>query len=89
MSRSRKKHPVVSDYSRNTTRFFKRIASKTVRKYKGNIPNGSHYKKLYCSWNIFDYKSFVYNNEEPYIDRYGTIHIIGSNQEDVNKAFRK
>lgn len=89
MSRSRKKHPVVSDYSRNTTRYYKRIASKTVRKHKGFIPDGCHYKKLYCSWNIFDYKWFVTNNEEPYICQNGAIHLIGSNENDVKRAYRK
>lgn len=89
MSRSRKKNPVVSDYSRNYTKFAKRQASRKVRYYKGYIPDGSHYKKLYCSWNIFDYKWFVYENEEPYICSNGVIHLIGSNREDVKRAYRK
>lgn len=68
MSRSRRKNPVLSDYSRGKTgtKLSKRIASKVIRKYKGYIPNGTHYKKLYCSWNIFDYKSFVWDDPAAY-----------------------
>lgn len=98
MSRSRKKNPVVSDYSRNYTRYAKRFASRTVRYRKehtdyglmpAEIHNGCHFKRLYCSWNIFDYKWFVVLNEEPYIFRDGTVRYFGPNQNDVNKAYRK
>lgn len=60
MSRSRKKHPVVKDFSRgnNGTRWDKRQASKRVRRHKGPIPDGCGYKKLYPSWNIHDYVSY-------------------------------
>lgn len=34
----------------------KRHANKKIRKYKGYIPNGMAYKKLYCSWNICDWR---------------------------------
>ena len=57
MSRSRKK-PYVSDYSRKGTRKSKRSASKVVRRYMNELPNGRGYKKIYCSWDIFDYCSF-------------------------------
>ena len=81
MSRSRKKHPVVSDYSRNRTRYYKRIASKTVRNYKGFIPDGCSYKKLYCSWNIFDYKCHWFLSD---LKEYEWFDI-----EDINRAYRK
>ena len=55
MSRSIKK-PSYSDYSRNHTKWAKRQASKAVRKYQGEISNGKGYRKIYCSYNIFDYK---------------------------------
>ena len=55
MSRSRKKNPSYSDYSSNYTPWAKRQASKKVRKYKP-LTNGSLYKKVFPTWNIFDYK---------------------------------
>lgn len=82
MSRSRKKHAVVSDYSRNTTAYYKRIASKTVRKHKGPIPDGSYYKKLYCSWNIFDYKS---RWDLSYIREFPDLF----DEEELKRAYRK
>ena len=54
MSNSRKQ-PYYTDYSRSSTREIKRFASKKVRSYPGEIPNGKAYRKLYCSWNIRDY----------------------------------
>lgn len=59
MSRSRKKFPAASDYSRASTRFYKNQANRVIRRYKKGIPDGSSYKKLYCTWNICDYK-FVF-----------------------------
>ena len=58
MSRSRKKVPSSRDYSRANcgTRYSKRLASKAVRNYKGEISNGTQFKKIFCSYNIFDYK---------------------------------
>lgn len=33
----------------------KKFANKRVRNYKGEIPNGKAYKKIYNSWDICDY----------------------------------
>lgn len=55
MSRSRKKNPYRSDYSRSKTPFMKRLAAKRVRRAK-DVPNGSGYKKVSCSWDICDWK---------------------------------
>ena len=57
MSRSRRKVPkrTGADSRRNGT-LQKRLASKAVRNYKGEIPNGRGYKKIYCSYNICDYR---------------------------------
>jgi len=52
MSRSFKKTPGWCDRSP----FAKRQANKRVRKYKGDVSNGRSYKKLYCSWNICDFR---------------------------------
>ena len=90
MSRSRKRNPVVSSYSRSCTRFYKRMASKTVRKYKGHIPDGNHYRKVFCSWNIFDYQWRVHicdehikHPERKMDDYYGVTH------EDLELYYRK
>lgn len=64
MSRSRKK-PVITDYSRFTTKKSKREASKKVRRTPIDkpIPNGSYYKKLYCSYNIHDWKFYMLKSD--------------------------
>ena len=53
----------MSDYSRNYTRWSKRQASKTVRKYYRMIAKGKAYRKLYESWNIFDYKHTTFEED--------------------------
>ena len=55
MSRSFKKHPVVTD---KTYKWAKKDANKKVRKLE-NLGNGNEYKKHYCSWDICDYKFWV------------------------------
>lgn len=57
MSRSYKKTPVLQDkYGSKTNKWSKRQASKASRRYKEYIAKGKSYKKIYCSWNISDYK---------------------------------
>jgi hypothetical protein len=34
----------------------KRYANKTVRQFKGDLPNGKRYKRLFCSWNVCDWR---------------------------------
>ena len=63
MSRSYYKYPSFKDYSRNHTRWAKRQASKAVRR-DWNIGDGSDYKKVYCRYNIFDYRFTYYTNQE-------------------------
>lgn len=55
MSRSYKKHPYYTDGT-NGRVIQKKWANKKVRKYTKEIENGRSYKKLFCSWNIHDYK---------------------------------
>ena len=62
MSRSKKKVPGFTDKDRNTYRD-KRFANKKVRN-TNNIPDGKYYKKLYCSWNIRDWKWLYWNPKE-------------------------
>ena len=52
MSRSFKKFIVCKD---TNSKFFKRMAVKAVRHNK-DVPNGSKFKRYYCSWNICDYR---------------------------------
>lgn len=56
MSRSYKKHPWATD-GRHGQKIWKRFANKSVRHYSNDIKNGKYYKRLYCSYNIHDYKS--------------------------------
>lgn len=56
MSRSYKK-PSVKEYK--SCKLGKQIANRLLRrtcKKEDSIRNGKMYKKLYCSWNITDYK---------------------------------
>ena len=55
MSRSYKKHPICTDRT-DGAKYWKRIANKRVRRYKG-LPNYKAYKKVYCSWDIHDWIS--------------------------------
>ncbi|MDG0810534.1 hypothetical protein [Cohnella rhizosphaerae] len=58
MSRSFKKTPVCNDHATPYTHLAKRMASKAVRRYNGEIANGKWYRKVYCSWNICDYRFY-------------------------------
>lgn len=57
MSRSYKKNPIYKSGTKHWKKFAKKQANKKVRQYKGYIPSGSFYKKLYNSWDIYDYTS--------------------------------
>lgn len=59
MSRSYKKHPVVTCAKNKNG---KKEASKKIRNTE-EISNGNNYKKHFCSWNICDYKSYVKKDE--------------------------
>lgn len=58
MSRSVKRSPVYTDHDTPGTRWCKRQASKAVRRYTDEVRNGKWYRKLFCSWNICDYRFF-------------------------------
>lgn len=55
MSNSFKQSPVFKD---SGTQWMKRQASKAVRRYAGETANGRFYRKLFCSWNICDYRFY-------------------------------
>lgn len=62
MSRSYKKNPFCSVTNAVRTRkFFKRVASRKVRRY--DVTDGNHFKKLFFSWLIDEGKSRVSKNE--------------------------
>lgn len=52
MSRSYKHVPCYKDYNRG----MKKCANRYVRRNYLVVPSGMAYKKLFCSWNICDYK---------------------------------
>ena len=56
MSRSRSKYPIKKDYGRNSTKIYKRFASKAIRKFKDSIVDGNSYRKIYNPYNIHDWK---------------------------------
>lgn len=53
MSKSRRKFPIVK--CEDSCKIGKKFANRRVRRYKGDIPKGKGYKRLYCSWDICDY----------------------------------
>ena len=57
MSRSYKKAPVYTDYSRKTTKYWKRQANHKVRRSK-DVLNNKSYRKAYNSWRIHDYMTY-------------------------------
>ena len=68
MSRSYKKFPVLKDRARTSKdcQKPKTYANHAVRRYIG-IPGGkSGFKKLYCSWDICDYRFRPCNNEKDF-----------------------
>jgi hypothetical protein len=52
MSRSYKKTPVVKDG--RSGKSGKKFANHKVRNYKGIIPNGKSYRKIFQTWDIHD-----------------------------------
>lgn len=70
MSRSRKKVPILkfcpSSKRGSAVKRIKREASKAVRRYTLDIPDGVFYRKLYCSWNIHDWIYYFPEEDESY-----------------------
>lgn len=59
MSRSTKKFPVITDWSKHETRKSKRRASKKARRTELEGKGGS-YKRVFSSCNIRDYRTYCY-----------------------------
>ena len=63
MSRSRKRTWGWTDHSTPRSRIAKRLASKKVR-HAEDIHNGGAYKKVFCSWDICDYRFLYFRRTE-------------------------
>ncbi|WP_341281170.1 hypothetical protein [Paenibacillus sp. FSL H8-0537] len=93
MSRSYKKSPVSSDHTTPETCWAKRQAAKAVRRYAGCMNNGKWYRKVYCSWNISDYKFYQtrkqaireWEKNERYQSKFSLVEII----YDWEKFYRR
>ncbi len=68
MSRSYKKHPVVTDSKCRTTKASKKLANRRFRHSTIELYQGSSYKKYNESYNINDYK--WWSTERDAIDWY-------------------
>jgi len=55
MSRSKRQAVFTQGYGSPGKRIDKRMASRAVRNYTGEIPSGNAYKKIFDSWNICDW----------------------------------
>ena len=65
MSKSYRKFVSFADNQRGGAKYGKRMANKVVRHFDGDIPKGYAYiKKMFCSYDIHDYRSTYYNNYE-------------------------
>lgn len=56
MSRSRRRIPILKDWG-SCKRVQKRLANQKVRRTL-DVPSGCSFKRLYCSWNICDWKTY-------------------------------
>ncbi len=77
MSRSYRKFP-MRKFNRSG---MKTIASRKVRRYKGEIQNGNSYKKIFNSWDISDFCWYQTKEEaimEWYKDQYDIINNVNS-----------
>lgn len=63
MSRSRRAPWWTCGYGGIYRRFAKRQANKRIRKLL-DIIGGCYYKRLYCSWDICDYKFYEPENKK-------------------------
>jgi len=63
MSRSRKKVWGWTDHKSPHSKIAKRFANKKARHTKG-IQNGGAYKKVFCSWDICDYKFLCFRRSQ-------------------------
>lgn len=58
MSKSYKKSPAWTEQTTPNSIWAKRKAAKAVRRFADDISSGKWYRKLYCSWDICDYRFY-------------------------------
>lgn len=94
MSNSMKKSTVCTDQHTPDTHLSKRQASKAVRRFTGDVQNGKWYRKLYCSWNIRDYR--FYKTKQQAIHEWETSRCLRERQltqaeviKDWEKFYRR
>lgn len=73
MSRTWKRAVYVHGEGKPWKKRAKRMAAKAVRRFKGWLPEGGWFKRLFCSWEIADY-SLDYRFEDP--DRLWTEPVV-------------
>ena len=87
MSRSYKKAPVSTDGRRKTTKYFKNVANRKVRRAEG-LYQGKSYRKLYNSWNIHDYISYwTIQDAIKYFERTGNFREYQTLDEFLNEVW--
>ncbi|MDY8021766.1 hypothetical protein [Paenibacillus polymyxa] len=84
MSRSVKKSPFKKDQA---TRWVKRQASKAVRRYTQGVSSGSWYKKVYCSWNICDFR--ILEKYQQAMDDWVINHTLWNKQMSYQEAAKE
>lgn len=79
MSRSYKKFPVIKDRAKTSKDRFKpkTFANRSVRRYM-EVPTGKScfFKKIYCSWNISDYRFITATDEKQFKRQWESINIF-------------
>lgn len=69
MSQSYRKPWATEGYGGSHRKFAKRQANKLIRRYKEEISNGRHYAKLFCSWDICDYKFWCGDDDKDFREK--------------------
>lgn len=96
MSRSYRKFPKIKcGFSSVSCKFGKRRANKKVRNYLKNgkdISNGSSYKRVFPSSEIYDYSSVMFKEwaiESWYDDQYEIINGVSTWKEEYNNTLEE
>lgn len=88
MSRSYKKFPGYTDYSRGYTKWSKRQASKKVRRIL-DVPSGKGYRKIYNPYDIRDWKSIYYRESDFTHYSYWLGRMVEMTQTEIYRAKMK
>lgn len=69
MARSYKEPIITQGYGKSRRKYAKRAANKSVRAFKGELPFGNWFKRLYQSWDICDWKFFIPKDDETWHEK--------------------